>query len=141
LPRRLERVTAMLKPGYPIFAARARRWIGEELRAGRRFDIIHQLTPLALRYASPAQGFGIPYVLGPHAGSLHDALRPSRQNAARLPCSPGFGRSTLQARGRSMAPAVLCANASCIIGVAPYVRDVLGASHQAIRGDDGTWRR
>jgi glycosyltransferase involved in cell wall biosynthesis len=126
LPRRLERVTAMLKPGYPVFAARARRWIGEELRAGRRFDIIHQLTPLALRYASPAQGFGIPYVLGPHAGSL------TTPTAFTAECrsAPLFTRLRQIDRFRLEADPWLrrsFANASCIIGVAPYVRDVLGS--------------
>lgn len=126
LPRRLERVTAMLKPAYPIFAARARRWIGEQLKAGKRFDIIHQLTPLALRYASPAHGFGIPYVLGPHAGSL-----PTPEAfAAECGSAPLFTRLRKIDGFRLEADPWLrgsFAGAACVIGVAPYVRDVLGS--------------
>ncbi len=124
LPVRLERVTAMLKPGYPIFAARARRWIGEELKAGRRFDIIHQLTPLALRYATPASGFGIPYVLGPHAGSLQTP----RAFVQECRSAPLFTRLREIDRFRLEADPWLrrsFAGAACVIGVAPYVREVL----------------
>lgn len=126
LPKRLERVSAMLKPAYPLFAARARRWIAEELKAGGRFDIIQQLTPLALRYASPAYGFGIPYVLGPHAGSLQTPksfvmecrsaplfTRLREIDGFRLEADPWLRRSFSQA--------------SCVLGVAPYVRDILGS--------------
>lgn len=126
LPRRLERVTAMLKPAYPVFAARARRWIGEQLKAGRRFDIIHQLTPLALRYASPAHGFGIPYVLGPHGGSLptpkaFTAECGSAPLFTRLRQIDGFRLEADPWLRRSFA------GAACVIGVAPYVRDLLGS--------------
>jgi glycosyltransferase involved in cell wall biosynthesis len=126
LPRSLERVTAMLKPGYPVFAARARRFIGEALKAGRRFDIIHQLTPLALRYATPASGFGIPYVLGPHAGSLTTP----RAFAGECRSAPLFTRLREIDRFRLEADPWLrrsFAGAACVIGVAPYVRDVLGS--------------
>lgn len=126
LPRRLERVTAMLKPGYPVFAARCRRWIAGELAAGRHFDIIHQLTPLALRYASPAARFGIPYVLGPHAGSL-----PTPAGfAAECRSAPLFTRLREIDRFRLEADPWLrrsFAGAACVIGVAPYVRDLLAS--------------
>jgi glycosyltransferase involved in cell wall biosynthesis len=124
LPRRLERVTAMFKPGYPVFAARARRWIGEALAAGRRFDIIHQLTPLALRYATPASGFGIPYVVGPLGGSLDTP----KAFAAECGSAPLFTRMREIDRFRLEADPWLrrsYANADCVIGVAPYVRDIL----------------
>lgn len=126
LPRRLERVTAMLKPGYPVFAARCRRWIGEELAAGRSFDIIQQLTPLALRYASPAARFGIPYVLGPHAGSLSTP----RGFAEECRSAPLFTRLREIDRFRLEADPWLrrsFAGAACVIGVAPYVRDLLAS--------------
>jgi glycosyltransferase involved in cell wall biosynthesis len=126
LPRRLERVTAMLKPGYPVFAARARHWIGEELKAGKRFDIIHQLTPLALRYATPASRFGIPYVLGPHAGSLSTP----KAFSAECRSAPLFTRLRTIDSFRLEADPWLrrsFAGAACVIGVAPYVRDVLAS--------------
>jgi len=126
LPRSLERVRGMLKPGYPIFASRVRRWIGAELKSGRSFDIMHQLLPLALRYASPAHGFGIPYVLGPHAGSL------STPKAFVEECrsAPLFTRLRAIDRFRLEADPWLrrsFAGAACVIGAAPYVRDVLGS--------------
>jgi glycosyltransferase involved in cell wall biosynthesis len=126
LPPRLERVTAMLKPDYPLFAARARRWIAAELKSGGRFDIIHQLTPLALRYASPAHGFGIPYVLGPHAGSLTTPQAFTQECRS----APLFTRLREIDRFRLEADPWLrrsFAGAACIIGVAPYVREVLGS--------------
>lgn len=126
LPRQLERVRGMLKPGYPLFAARCRRWIGAQLKAGKHFDIIHQLTPLALRYASPAYGFGIPYVLGPHAGSL-----PTPEGfVEECRSAPLFTRLREIDRFRLAADPWLrrsFAGAACILGVAPYVRDVLGS--------------
>jgi glycosyltransferase involved in cell wall biosynthesis len=124
LPRRLERVTAMFKPGYPVFASRARRWIAEALRAGRRFDIIHQLTPLALRYATPAHGFGIPYVVGPLGGSLDTP----KAFADECRSAPLFTRMREMDRFRLEADPWLrrsYRDAACIIGVAPYVRDLL----------------
>lgn len=124
LPRSLERVRGMLKPGYPVFASRCRRWIGEEIKAGRRFDIIHQLVPLALRYASPAYGFGIPYVLGPHAGSLTTP----KAFVEECRSAPLFTRLRAIDRFRLEADPWLrrsFAGAACVIGVAPYVRDVL----------------
>lgn len=125
LPRQFERVRGMLKPGYPVFSARARRWIAEQVKAGRHFDIIHQLTPLALRYASPAYGLGIPYVLGPQGGSLQTP--PGFMAECRS--APLFTRLREIDRFRLSADPWLrrsFAGASCILGVAPYVREVLG---------------
>lgn len=124
LPQRFERVTAMLKPSYPLFASRARRWIAEEIRAGRSFDIIHQLTPLSMRYASPAAHFDIPYVLGPHGGSVStpEAFAPECGSA------PFFTRLRDLDRFRFRADPWLrrsFAGAACIIGVAPYARELL----------------
>ena len=64
------RIAWELKPSYVPFYHRARQWIKAALRAGEKFDLVHQINPLALRYPSPAAGLGIPYVLGPLAGSL-----------------------------------------------------------------------
>jgi glycosyltransferase involved in cell wall biosynthesis len=126
MPRRFERLGAMLKPAFPLFAARARRWIGEQLESGAHFDIIHQLTPLALRYASPAASFGIPYVLGPHGGSLTtpDAF------AAECRSAPMFTRLREIDRVRLAADPWLrrsFSGAACVLGVAPYVQELLGS--------------
>jgi glycosyltransferase involved in cell wall biosynthesis len=126
LSGRLERVSAMLKPAYPLFAARARKWIGQALRAGRQFDVLHQLTPLALRYPFPAMGFGIPYVLGPHGGSLESP--PAFSSECRG--APAFTKLRSLDRYRLRVDPWLrrsFAGAACVIGVAPYVRDLLGS--------------
>jgi glycosyltransferase involved in cell wall biosynthesis len=70
LPRKLARIGYELKPGYVPFYFQARKWIKERLRSGWDFDHVHQINPLALRYPSPAAGLGIPYSIGPLAGSL-----------------------------------------------------------------------
>jgi glycosyltransferase involved in cell wall biosynthesis len=65
-----ERFSSLIKPWYVPFYLRARRWIGAARAAGRRFDLIHQLMPLAMRYPSPGVGMGMPFMIGPLAGSL-----------------------------------------------------------------------
>jgi glycosyltransferase involved in cell wall biosynthesis len=126
LPGRFERVSAMLKPGYFRFGAKARNWLRSEIRSGRKIDLVHQLTPVALRYPSPARGLGIPYVLGPHAGSL------PTPSGFRVECrsAPLFTRLRSIDQYRLMADPWLrrsFADAACVIGVAPYVRDMLRA--------------
>jgi glycosyltransferase involved in cell wall biosynthesis len=65
-----ERLNSMLKPGYIAFYFSARKWIKKALANGRHWDLVHQISPLALRYPTPALGLGMPYVLGPLAGSI-----------------------------------------------------------------------
>ncbi len=65
-----ERFNSMFKPGYISFYVRARRWLKNCLRSGETFDLAHQISPLALRYPSPAAGLGIPLVIGPLGGSI-----------------------------------------------------------------------
>ncbi|MEM6902748.1 MAG: glycosyltransferase [Pseudomonadota bacterium] len=62
-----ERLNAMMKPAYPYFYRRARTWLEANIE---RFDLVHQIGPLAMRYPCPAMGLGKPYILGPLAGSL-----------------------------------------------------------------------
>ena len=128
-----------LKPGYPFFYRRARRWLKNALRQGERFDLVHQLNPLALRYPCPAHGLGLPYVVGPLAGSLETppallATTPERQwyrrlrrfDALRLRYDPWLRASY--------------AGAAAVIGVAPYVRDLMApcAPRQfALMGETG----
>ena len=65
-----ERLNSMLKPGYLSFYIKARNWIRQALAAGDRFDLAHQLLPVAMRYPSPLTGLGIPFLIGPVGGSL-----------------------------------------------------------------------
>lgn len=125
LPARFERFNAMLKPGYPVFRHRAEQWIADALASGRSFDVAQQLTPIALRYASPLAAFDIPWVLGPLAGSLQTpaAFLDECSGAAWYTRLRGLDRWRLRYDTdlrRSYQRAAL------VLGVAPYVRDLLG---------------
>lgn len=121
---RWERMNSMLKPAYVAFYVRARKWLTESLAKGLKFDVAHQFTPIALRYPSPLNGFPIPYVIGPLGGSLNTP--------------PGFVAECASAgwytRLRSLDQWRLkhdpllkksYANASALVGVAPYVGELL----------------
>ncbi|MCP4835171.1 MAG: glycosyltransferase family 4 protein [Phycisphaera sp.] len=69
-PQVLQRFRREAKPWYIRFHWCARRWIRTAVRSGRHFDLVHQINPLAMRYACPARGFGIPFIMGPVGGSL-----------------------------------------------------------------------
>jgi glycosyltransferase involved in cell wall biosynthesis len=119
---RQDRLNSLLKPGYIPFYRGARRWIRAALERGERFDVAHQLLPVAMRYPSPARGLGLPYVMGPVGGSLEDP--------------PGFADDTapwyVRLRGvdrvRMRHDPLLrrtYERADCVIGIAPYVREFL----------------
>ena len=91
---------------------------------GACFFLAHQFTPAALRYPSPLVGLGIPYVLGPHGGSVTTpkGFLSECQGAAwytklrnidqwRLKYDPILKRSFAQAEA--------------VIGVGDYVKDLL----------------
>lgn len=119
-----DRFNSMLKPGYLQFYQRARAWIRRAQRHGESFDLVHQLSPLAIRYPSPATGFGMPLIVGPLAGSLETPASFSREFGGtrwytnlraldrwRFHHDPWL-RSTLS-------------TANIVIGVAPYVNQLL----------------
>jgi glycosyltransferase involved in cell wall biosynthesis len=127
---RAERLNSMLKPAYVPFYIRARRWIRTAPARAERFDLAHQLVPVALRYPSPVVGFGIPFVVGPVMGSL--------------PSPPGFrseertfgwyvGLRSLDALRLRRDPWLRATyrEAACVIGAAPYVKDLL--AHISLR--------
>lgn len=124
--RRHERLNAMLKPAWPVFASRVRRWLAAELAIGGGFDLAHQLMPQAARYASPLRHFEIPYVIGPLGG----ALDTPKSFQDEMGTAPAFTRlralDALRFRHDPWLRATY-AKAACVLGVAPYVRDVLGA--------------
>jgi glycosyltransferase involved in cell wall biosynthesis len=124
---RAERLNSMLKPGYVPFYFRARRWIRHALARGERFDLAHQPVPVAMRYPCPAAGLGIPFVVGPVGGSLQSppafeaeegtapwyvGLR--RVDGLRIRHDPALRRTYEQA--------------SCVLGIAPYVKDFLAST-------------
>lgn len=123
---RAERLNSIVKPGYPVFARRARRWIGQARAAGRIFDVAHQVTPVAVRYPTPLAGSGIPYLLGPFGGSLESppAFRPDEGTAPAWMALRRLDRWRLAhdpflRRGLT--------GAAVVLGIAPYVADLLSA--------------
>jgi glycosyltransferase involved in cell wall biosynthesis len=123
---RFERFGAIAKPGWWLFYWRARRWLKAAIRRGERFDLIHQVSPLALRHACPAAGLGVPSIIGPLAGSLPtpEAFRGEVASGAwytRLRALDAwrFRHDPLLRRGLR--------DASAVIGVAPYVAELLRA--------------
>ncbi|MBF9060904.1 glycosyltransferase [Rhodobacterales bacterium HKCCSP123] len=123
---RRERLNAMLKPAWPVFAGHVRRWIAAAETRGERFDIAHQLMPQAARYPSPLRHFATPYIIGPLGGAL-DTPEAFRAEAGSAPL---FTRlRALDATRFRLDPWLRAsyARAACILGVAPYVKDVLGA--------------
>lgn len=122
--RRHERLNAMLKPAWPVFSRRVRAWLAEALARGERFDLTHQLMPQAARYATPLRHFPVPYVIGPLGGAL-DTPAAFRAEAGSAPL---FTRlRALDAFRFRHDPGLRAsyAGAALVLGVAPYVREVL----------------
>jgi len=122
---RFERLNSLMQPGYVPFYLRARRWIRARLAEGERFAIAHQVIPAALRYPSPAAGLGIPLVIGPVGGSLESPPEFAPEEGAtawyqRLRRLDGFRLRSDPLLRRSFA------SADCVVGIAPYVREMLG---------------
>jgi glycosyltransferase involved in cell wall biosynthesis len=120
---RAERFNSMFKPGYVPFYYRAKRWIEAARKRGEHFDVAHQPTPVAMRYPSPLARTGIPYVIGPLGGSLDSP--PGFPDDDTAPWYVGLravDRTRLQ-RDRTLRRTY--SNASCVVGIAPYVRELL----------------
>lgn len=124
LPRRAERINAMLKPAWPLLHRHVNRWLRDRIAEGRSFDVLHQLMPQAARYPTPLRGHGIPYVIGPLGGGL--------------PTPPGFVAETGSAQWFTRLRALdqmrlrrdpwlrrSYAEADLVLGVAPYMKDIL----------------
>ncbi len=132
---RLSRFNSMAKPAYALFYARARAWIRRALAQGERFDLAHQLSPLALRYPSPAVGLVEPLVVGPLGGSLQTP--------------PGFQREMASSRWYTRLRAIdrlrlrrdpllrrTLAKADLLLGVGGYVRELLESQGVPLRRFD-----
>jgi glycosyltransferase involved in cell wall biosynthesis len=121
---RAERLNSIVKPGYVPFYFRARSWVRAALARGERFDLAHQPAPVAMRYPSPAIGFGIPVVIGPVGGGLSTPDGFAADEGA----VPWF----MKLRGldqfrRRWDPLLrrTYEEAACVLGIAPYVREQL----------------
>ena len=130
---RAERLNpSMLKPGYIVFYLKARRWIRRAMASGERFDLAHQIVPVAMRYPSPVAGLGIPYLIGPVGGSL-DTPAGFDEDGETAPWYVGLRRvDRLRIKFDPFLRKTYLERASCVIGIAPYVRDFL--SRLPIRG-------
>jgi glycosyltransferase involved in cell wall biosynthesis len=122
--RRHERLNAMLKPAWPVFAGHVARWLSAALKAGERFDVAHQLMPQAARYASPLRHFPLPYVIGPLGGAL-DTPQAFRAEAGSAPIFTRLrALDAFRFRNDPWLRASY-AKAACVLGVAPYMSGVL----------------
>ena len=124
LLHRAERFNSILKPGYPIFQRRARRWIAEAVRSGRTFDLAHQVTPVAMRYPTPLAGSGIPYLLGPLGGSLTSPPGFSADEGT-APWYVGLRRIDSWRLAHDPELRRGLTGAAVVLGIAPYVADLL----------------
>jgi glycosyltransferase involved in cell wall biosynthesis len=121
---RHERFNSIVKPDYLAFSRRARAWIRAAQSRGRRFDLVHQLSPLALRYSSPAAQMNVPLVVGPLAGGL-ETPAPFRDELGSEPVYARFrGIDRLRLRWDPRLRATI-ESAAVVIGVAPYVLNLL----------------
>ena len=121
---RIERLNSLLQPGYLPFYRRSRRWIRERLAEGEKFDIAHQVVPVAMRYPSPVEGLGVPYVIGPVGGSLESPPAFMSEEGA----TPWYQRLRALDRWRIRNDRLLrrtYEGADCVMGVADYVGEFL----------------
>ena len=105
---RFERLNSLMQPGYVPFYIRARRWIRQRLAVGERFDIAHQVVPVAMRYPSPRRGPRHPPGCRPSRGQPRSRPRLRRRRRGRRPggrscagSTRGGSRTTLCSGGRT----------------------------------------
>jgi glycosyltransferase involved in cell wall biosynthesis len=130
---RAERLNSMLKPGYLPFLRNATRWIRGALARGERFDVGHQLSPVAIRYPSPLRTAGIPYLLGPLGGSL-DSPEGFRAEEGSTPWYVGLrGIDRLRLRRDPWLRGTL-EGARTVLGISGYVEELLCEQRVGLRG-------
>jgi len=124
IPGMRGRLAWELKPGYGFFYFQARRWIKEALRRGERFDLVHQINPLALRYPSPAHDLGLRWIIGPLAGSLPTPEGFAEASREKVWFRKLRGLDQFRLRHDPWLRGTY-AKAAAVIGVAPYVGELL----------------
>lgn len=121
---RAERLNSMLKPGYVPFHRNAARWIRRAMTRGERFDVAHQICPVAVRYPSPLRTAGIPYLVGPLGGSL-ESPEGFRDEEGSSPWYVGLrGIDRLRLRRDPWLRGTL-EGARTVLGISGYVEDIL----------------
>jgi len=123
--QRFERVNAMAKPGWPLFAFQARRWIKAAQARGETFDIAHQMLPQAMRHASPLRGLGIPFAIGPLGGGLETPEAFAREVASGSSMASKLRRVDSWRLAYDPRLRASYRDADLIIGVGPYIADAL----------------
>jgi glycosyltransferase involved in cell wall biosynthesis len=121
---RAERFNSLLKPAYVPFYARARRWLRAALARGERFEVAHQVVPVAMRYPSPVAGLGIPYVIGPVGGSLRSPPAFAAEEGS-APWYTGLRELDRLRLRRDPWLRATYQQAACVVGIAPYVAGLL----------------
>lgn len=119
-----ERLNSLMQPSYALFYLRARRWIRHRLAEGDRFDLAHQVVPVAMRYPSPAARLGMPLIVGPVGGSLESPPAFVSEEGA----TPWYQRLRRLDGWRMRHDRLLRGtyeSADCVLGVADYVREFL----------------
>jgi glycosyltransferase involved in cell wall biosynthesis len=122
--RKHQRLAAMLKTSTLFLSGKVEHWIKQSLASGRTWDIAHQLSPSAPRYYTALRKFDLPYVVGPVGGALEtpEAFKGESSSEAwftklRFVDQLRFKYDPWLRSGYS--------KAEMVIGVAPYVREVL----------------
>ena len=120
---RWPRFEAQAKPQYPVFMREVRKALKP---IAHEFDITFQIMPQAARYPIPLRSFDVPYVVGPLGGALEtpEAFKGEGKSAA------WFTRARVLDHLRFRHDPWLRASyaeAALVLGVAPYMEDVLGA--------------
>lgn len=122
--RRHERLRAMLKPNAHIVGRHAQRWIKKAMQSGRFWDLAHQILPRAPRYPSILRHFSMPYVIGSLGGALPTPAAFEQEAGS----APSYTRLRELDRLRLRYDPALrrtYSGAALVIGVAPYMREVL----------------
>jgi glycosyltransferase involved in cell wall biosynthesis len=124
LIRHAERLNAALKPAYPLLYCHVQKWLRAQKRAGRHFDLAHQIMPQAARYPSPFYNQDIPYIVGPLGGSLATPSAFAKEVSAER----WFARLRVMDTWRFRYDPWLrrsYTGADLVLGVAPYMRERL----------------
>lgn len=119
------RIHALFKPNYLRFYLQARHILQHRLNLST-ISCAHHFGPLALRFPSPLRGLGIPYAIGPLGGSLPTPSAFASERARQ----PWYYRfrdfDGMRFRHDPMLRSTY-EDAACVVGVAPYVRDLLSS--------------